>query len=62
MIINYSDQEVIKNKKSIFLAGPTPINNLDELLKESVLLSNTLYEGKTFEILPLSERKILKKK
>mgnify|MGYP003403414459 CR=1 FL=1 len=39
-----------------------PINNLDELLKESVLLSNTLYEGKTFEILPLSERKILKKK
>ena len=27
MIINYSDQEVIKNKKSIFLAGPTPRNN-----------------------------------
>lgn len=26
MIINYSDQEVIKNKKSIFLAGPTPRN------------------------------------
>ena len=24
MIINYSDQEVLKNKKSIFLAGPTP--------------------------------------
>ena len=24
MVINYSDQEVIKNKKSIFLAGPTP--------------------------------------
>ncbi len=24
MKINYSDQEVIKNKKSIFLAGPTP--------------------------------------
>lgn len=24
MIINYSDQEVIKNSKSIFLAGPTP--------------------------------------
>lgn len=38
------------------------IINLDELLKESVLLSNTLYEGKTFEILPLSERKFLKKK
>lgn len=27
MIINYSDQEVIKNKKSIFLAGPTPRGN-----------------------------------
>lgn len=24
MIVNYSDQEVIKGKKSIFLAGPTP--------------------------------------
>ena len=24
MIINYSDQEVIKDQKSIFLAGPTP--------------------------------------
>ena len=24
MIVNYSDEEVIKNKKSIFLAGPTP--------------------------------------
>ena len=24
MTINYSDQEVIKNQKSIFLAGPTP--------------------------------------
>lgn len=24
MIINYSDQEVIKGKKSVFLAGPTP--------------------------------------
>lgn len=24
MIINYSDQEVIRNRKSIFLAGPTP--------------------------------------
>lgn len=27
MIINYSNQEVIKGKKSIFLAGPTPRNN-----------------------------------
>ncbi len=26
MIINYSDQKVIKNKKSIFIAGPTPRN------------------------------------
>ncbi len=26
MIVNYSDQEVVKNKKSIFLAGPTPRN------------------------------------
>lgn len=24
MIINYLDQDVIKNQKSIFLAGPTP--------------------------------------
>lgn len=24
MVVNYSDQEVIKGKKSIFLAGPTP--------------------------------------
>ena len=24
MVINYSDQEVVKNKKSIFIAGPTP--------------------------------------
>jgi hypothetical protein len=30
MIINYSDQKVIKGKKSIFLAGPTPRdNNID---------------------------------
>ena len=27
MIINYSDQEVIKKQKSIFLAGPTPRNS-----------------------------------
>ena len=27
MLINYSDQEVIKAKKSIFLAGPTPRND-----------------------------------
>jgi len=27
MVINYSDQEVIKGQKSIFLAGPTPRDN-----------------------------------
>lgn len=27
MVINYSDQEVIKGEKSIFLAGPTPRGN-----------------------------------
>lgn len=27
MVINYSDQEVIKDEKSIFLAGPTPRDN-----------------------------------
>ena len=27
MKVNYSDQEVIKGEKSIFLAGPTPRNN-----------------------------------
>lgn len=26
MIVNYSDKEVIKGKKSLFLAGPTPRN------------------------------------
>jgi hypothetical protein len=30
MIVNYSDQEIIKGKKSIFLAGPTPRNNNNE--------------------------------
>jgi nucleoside 2-deoxyribosyltransferase len=36
MIINYSDQEVIKNKISIFLAGPTPRNNkVDSWRKEA---------------------------
>lgn len=27
MVINYSDQEIIKSSKSIFLAGPTPRGN-----------------------------------
>lgn len=43
MIINYSDQKVIKNKKSIFLGGPTPReksikswrNDACEILKEN---------------------------
>lgn len=39
-----------------------PINNLDELLKESVELANKLYDEKTSIILPLNERKILKRK
>jgi hypothetical protein len=30
MIVNYSDQEITKSKKSIFLAGPTPRNNFIE--------------------------------
>lgn len=111
MIINYSDQTIIKNKKSIFLAGPTPrdektkswrttacerlnelgfdgvvyvpdnaakikyldwlyqmdynnvpINNLEELLKVSMILADKLYDEKNTEILPLSKRKILERK
>lgn len=29
MVKNYSDQEVLKGEKSIFLAGPTPRENND---------------------------------
>ena len=36
-----------------------PINDLDELLKESMILANSLYDKKSFEILPLDQRIIL---
>ena len=40
----------------------TPINDLDELLKESIILANNLYDEKDSEILPLNKRKILERK
>lgn len=39
-----------------------PINNLEELLKETILLANNLYEEKNSKILPLNKRKILERK
>lgn len=39
-----------------------PINNLEELLKESMILADKLYDEKNTEILPLSKRKILERK
>ena len=39
-----------------------PINDLDELLKESIILANNLYDEKSSEILPLNKRKILERK
>lgn len=39
-----------------------PINNLEELLKESIILTDKLYDEKSTEILPLSKRKILERK
>lgn len=39
-----------------------PINNLEELLKESIILADKLYDEKNTEILPLSKRKILERK
>ena len=47
MIINYSDQEVIKGKKSIFLAGPTPRNeNVKSWRKEACkLLEEKGFDG-----------------
>lgn len=39
-----------------------PINNLEELLKESIILADKLYNKKSAEILPLDKRKILKRK
>jgi hypothetical protein len=37
MIVNYSDQEVIKGRKSIFLAGPTPRNKDIESWRKEAL-------------------------
>lgn len=47
MIINYSDQEVIKNKKSIFLAGPTPRGNKVESWRNQAckILEELNYDG-----------------
>lgn len=39
-----------------------PINDLDELLKESIVLANNLYDEKNSKILPLNKRKILERK
>lgn len=38
-----------------------PFNDLDELLKESIMMVDELYEDSNYEILPLEERIILKK-
>ena len=47
MIINYSDEEVIKNKKSIFLAGPTPRSiEVETWRKEAIKILDELnYDG-----------------
>lgn len=47
MIINYSDQEVIKGKKSIFLAGPTPRgeNVISWRTEACKILEEMNYEG-----------------
>ena len=49
----------------ILLFGPIfnkePFNDLDELLKESIMMVDELYEDSNYEILPLKERVILKK-
>ncbi len=39
-----------------------PINNLEKLLEESIILANHLYDEKNSEILPLGKRKILERK
>lgn len=39
-----------------------PINDLDELLNESIILANNLYDEKNSEILPLNKRKIFERK
>lgn len=47
MKINYSDQEVIKNEKSIFLAGPTPRSLDVETWRKSAIsiLKNLGFDG-----------------
>ena len=42
MKVNYSDQKVIKDEKSIFLAGPTPEKSLKELEKETERLKELI--------------------
>ena len=37
-------------------------SGLDELLKDSIILANNLYDEKDSEILPLNKRKILERK
>ena len=38
-----------------------PFNDLDKLLKESIMMVDELYENTSYEILPLNKRVILKK-
>ena len=47
MIINYSDQEIIEGKKSIFLAGPTPRgeNVISWRTEACQLLENLGFDG-----------------
>lgn len=47
MKINYSDQEVIKNEKSIFLAGPTPRSlDVETWRKEAIkILKDLGFDG-----------------
>lgn len=43
MIVNYSNQEVIKGEKSIFLAGPTPrSSDVETWRKEAIHILNDL--------------------
>ena len=47
MIKNYSDQEILKNEKSIFLAGPTPRgnNSISWRVEACKILENNGYDG-----------------
>ena len=40
----------------------SPINDLDELLKEAIKFADNLYDEKNSEILPINKRKILERK